>query len=144
MGEPARNGRDHLVGGALAHGTVRHARLAETAPAGATAQDLYAQAILNDLHIRHDGLGHRVGSAEVLHHALIHDLGHVLARARNRVAMLRTGLVMTNLVEGGNIDAPDFRELAQHLGARHVRVPQLSMALAELDDLLLALADHHV
>lgn len=50
---------------------------------------------------------------------------------------------MAHLVEGGDVDAADLRELAEHLVTGGTSVAQLAMTLTELDDLLLALADHH-
>ena len=143
MGKTTRDGGDHLVGGALAHRAVRHARLAEAATAGAAAQHLDAETVLDDLHVGNDGLRDRVGGAKVLHHALVNHGPHVLAIARDRVAVRRAGLIMAHLIEGRHVNAADLRKLAEHLGTGHASVAQFAMALAELDDLLLALADHH-
>ena len=82
-------GVDHLVEGALAHGAIAHASLAEAAAAGAAAQDLDCEAVLDDAHVRDDGLRERVGLGEVGVAALEDDLGRGRARKRAGVAPAR-------------------------------------------------------
>ncbi len=47
---------------------------------------------------------------------------------------------MAHLIEGRHVNAADLRKLAEHLGTGHASVAQFAMALAELDDLFLALS----
>ncbi len=61
--------------GALAHGAVDHARLAEAAAAGAPPQDLDAEAVVHDLGERDDAADRRTLGVEVGDHALVYDGG---------------------------------------------------------------------
>ena len=91
LSQATRYRGDNLVCRALAHRAVRDARLAESATAGAAAQNLDRQAVMNQLGIRNDRLTQRVGSAKVLDHALIYDFGNILPLTRDRIPVLRAG-----------------------------------------------------
>ena len=140
-GEPARDGGDDLVGRTLAHRAVRDARLAEPAAARAAAEHLHGEAVVHELGERHHGLGERVGAAEVLHHALVHHGGNVLARARDGVAARGAGPLVAEPVQGRHVDAAQTRQAPQDLKATGPGVAQAAVLPADLGDRFLALTD---
>ena len=133
--------RDDLVGRALAHRAIRHACLAKTTPAGAAAQDLDRQAVVDQLRIGYARLRQRIGGTKVLDDALVDHSRRILALTRHGVAMRRAGLVVTNLIERRHVVAGNGCKLLNNLRARDPFVTQTSMQLAGLEQRFLALAN---
>ena len=133
--------RDDLVGRALAHRAIRHAGLAKTTAAGAAAQDLDRQAVVNQLCIGHARLRQRIRGAEILDDALVDHGRRILALTRHGVAMRRAGLVVTNLIERRHVVAGNGCKLLDNLRARDPFVTQAAMQLAGLEQRFLALTD---
>ena len=133
--------RDDLVGRALAHRAIRHTSLTKTTAAGAAAQDLDRQAIMNELRIGHARLRQRIGSAKVLDDALVDHRRHVLTLARHGIAVGRARLVVVHLIQRRHIGTGDGRESLDNLGAWDALVTQAAMQLADLEQRLLTLAN---
>ena len=133
--------RDDLVGRALTHRAIRHAGLAKTTAAGAAAQDLDRQAVVDQLRIGHARLRQRIRGAEIHDDALVDHGRRILALTRHGVAMRRAGLVVTNLIERRHVVAGNGCKLLDNLRARDSFVTQTAMQLAGLEQRFLALAD---
>ena len=103
----SHDSRDNLVGSALAHGTIRDARLAETTSTGTAAQHFNRKTIMDELRIWHYGLWNRISRAKVGNDALVYNGRNILPLLRHHISMLRTGTFMTLIIE------------CRHVGARH-------------------------
>ena len=94
---------------------------------------------MNQLGIRNNGLTQRVGSAKVLDHALIYDFGNILPLTRDRISVLRAGLVILNLIKARNVGARNARKTAQDLLTGGPGIAQALVLAEDLDYRLLAL-----
>ena len=106
-----------MLNAALAHRAIDHARLAEAAAARAAAQHLDVDAVVHDLHERHDdalGIGCRI---EIGNHVLDHRARHALLLRLERGQ--RAVLVVGRLIQAGHVDAAKMRQPAQAFLARY-------------------------
>ncbi len=127
----------HLLGRALEPRTVDDAGLAEAAALRAAALDLDRHAVVHGLQERHDRRRQR--RRQLLHEALRHARGQPFDRRRH--GLDRAVGVVLGPVEARHVDAPDLRELQQHLVARAAPLLlPLAHEVDDVDDRLLAVA----
>ena len=133
----------NLLGWSLADGAGDHAGLAETATAGAAAEDLDVEPIVDDLGERHElalGIGPR---GQVADRALLYDLRHASLEGLDRGDA--PVVEVAHVVEAGHVDARDPCQLPQHVAAALLGPPPglpRGDHLGDLADHLLAVAQH--
>ena len=102
---------ENVLHAALAHRAVDHACLAEAAAARAAAQHFDVDAVVHNLHERHDDALRILGLVKVGHHVLDDGAGYALLRRLK--GLQRAVLVVGCLIEAGHIDAAEPRQPAQ-------------------------------
>ncbi len=134
--------RRHLgdvAGIELAHRAIPVAGLAEAASLRAAAHDLQAEAVLDDLDGRHHGLLGVVLGLQDGHPGPLCPLG------RPRVVSRNGGdpavRVVRDVVEGGDIDPVDRRELGQEVAARESARARVAVGVEHPGQRLLGVAD---
>ena len=138
--KPAHDGGDDLVGGPLAHRTVRHACLAEAAAARASPQHLDGKPVLHDLGIGHERRVDRIERLEVGDDTLHDLLGRTGPLDGNDMRAPKG--ILLGAVEKGHVDAGYLRERRKDVGAGRIGCAHVADAASDLDDDLLAIAHH--
>ena len=106
IGQSLLDGLEDLVDRALAHRSADHAGMAETAAAGAAADDLDRHAVVDGIDVGDDEMGG--GGRELADDALEHGQGRL--RDQLLEALKRAIGVIVRLVERGDVNAPDLGE----------------------------------
>ena len=124
---------------ALTHGTVQHARLAETAATRAAAHNFKRNAVKHRFGIGHDK-GFGIGSlVQIQHHAAAHPGGS--DGIGGGKGGQRTVLIVGFLVEGGHVYAIQLGQAAQRFQAAEAFGLAGAHALDKFNHQLLAVAD---
>ena len=118
LGQALHHRFHHVVGRALAHGAVHHARLAEAAAAGAPAQDLDVQPIVHHLGERHDARLPARAFREALEQALLDAQRQALFQRLDPRARFLRLVLGTPAVQRRHVPARLVGQRAQDVGAR--------------------------
>ena len=127
FGKSALNSGNNVVSGTLAHRTIHHARLAETASTRATTQNFNVQAVMHEFRERHHSRLPGRRGREIFPNAL-HDIrGHILVFRAHPCACLLRLVLIKHIVERRHIAALQMRSSAQKLSARRARLLHFPM-----------------
>ena len=129
-----------MIGAALAHGAIQHARLTEPAAARAAAEDFQHDAVVHDFAVGHDQLFRIIRRVQIGDHRLAHNFRRAAFRL-GRDGSNRSIGVAGYIVQARHVDSGDRRAHLQIFRARRAAFLPADVRIDGLIGFHFAIAD---